>query len=148
MARPKENVPNRFWAKVRKTRGCWIWTGATVRGGYGFFWDGKRNGVAHRYSYRLKYGPIPKGKIACHKCDNPKCVNPDHLFIGTYQDNELDKYAKGRDNNILAQRMAAKTHCKHGHPFDEENTVYWVQPNGKTRRRCRTCRRMEKVRYG
>ena len=136
----------RFWRKVKHGSGCWEWQGAKVRGGYGFFWDGKRNGVAHRYSYELAYGPIPSGKIVCHHCDNPPCVRPDHLFCGTHSDNENDKYAKGRENNILVQRMQAKTHCLRGHPFDAPNTRHQKGKNGRIHRICMACKRDERRR--
>ena len=85
--------------------GCWNWHGAfdgqprdgdNPRGRYGRFVIKKRTMGAHRASYELHCGPAPKGMQACHKCDNPACVNPDHLFLGTHQDNTDDKVAKGR----------------------------------------------------
>lgn len=85
--------------------GCWNWHGAfdgqprdgdNPRGRYGRFVIKKRTMGAHRASYELHRGPAPKGMQACHKCDNPACVNPDHLFLGTHQDNTDDKVAKGR----------------------------------------------------
>jgi hypothetical protein len=91
---------DRFWARVAR-RGpdeCWEWTGG--RGGplpYGRFWPTKhRPMLAHRYSYELHNGPIPPGMMVCHSCDNPPCVNPAHLWLGTGHDNQRDRTAKGR----------------------------------------------------
>jgi len=87
----------RFDAKVDKsTDGCWWWTGCTTRTGYGLFpFRGKLSG-AHRVAYELSVGPIPDKKHVCHKCDNRNCMNPDHLFLGTHQDNMDDKCRKQR----------------------------------------------------
>lgn len=85
-------VEQRFWNKVVKSSNCWKWTGAKFRGGYGNY----RGNCAHRFSYELKNGKIPKGLVACHTCDNPICVNPEHIFIGTHAQNVLDKVRKGR----------------------------------------------------
>ncbi len=86
----------RFWNKVKKEEsGCWNWIGA-LRSGYGIIKiDGKLIST-HRLSYILTNGNIPEGMFICHKCDNPKCVNPDHLFLGTRSDNMIDALNKGR----------------------------------------------------
>ena len=73
--------------------GCWLWIGRVDECDYGHYGGAVR---AHRYSYERAVGPIPKGLHVCHKCDTPSCVNPDHLFLGTAQDNTNDKVAKGR----------------------------------------------------
>lgn len=93
--------PERFWNKVQKTDGCWIWTAATDHNGYGAIMSrGKRPGNcmigAHQGSWLLNRGPIPDGKCVLHACDQPLCVRPDHLWIGTQLDNVRDMIAKGR----------------------------------------------------
>ena len=86
----------RFWAKVAIGDGCWTWTAAITAFGYGVIqWQGKKR-PAHRIAWELTYGPIPAGKWVLHKCDNPPCVRPDHLFLGTVIDNVADMVAKGR----------------------------------------------------
>lgn len=92
----------RFHKRLDKTPGhgrdgtCWIWTAGTTNGGYGVLGvDGGRVRT-HRYAWELEHGPIPEGLQVLHKCDNPPCCRPDHLFLGTDADNVADKVAKGR----------------------------------------------------
>jgi hypothetical protein len=86
----------KLWNHVDKTGDCWLWTGKAIRHGYGAITTrGKSIGV-HRLSYELAYGPIPPGMCVCHKCDVRACVRPDHLFLGTLQDNHDDMVRKGR----------------------------------------------------
>lgn len=88
----------RFWSKVEKTETCWEWTASTSHGGYGFIGIGRKGKVryAHRYSWIIHFGKIPKGLLVLHKCDNPPCVNPNHLFLGTQKDNMIDAVLKKR----------------------------------------------------
>lgn len=98
----KQTTEERFWSKVDRTDiGCWEWKGSKQgRPGmkYGSFSIHGRDVAAHRFSYRLHVGEIPEGMEICHHCDNPGCVRPDHLFLGTRSDNMKDKVKKGRAN--------------------------------------------------
>lgn len=90
------SVEERFWSFVEKSEGCWTWVGMIGTTGYGQFWDGHHLSKAHRFSYRLHKGELPSELHVCHSCDNPLCVNPAHLWLGTDADNLRDMWAKGR----------------------------------------------------
>lgn len=96
----KTSPPQRFWSKVQKTETCWLWRGGVDKDGYGYFQPTPKSKTgAHRFSYQLHTGPIPSGFCVLHNCpegDNPACVNPAHLWLGTHVDNVADKVAKGR----------------------------------------------------
>lgn len=81
---------------VSETSECWNWHGILDKRNYGLFWSGERMMAAHRWSYEHYVGAIPNGLLVCHHCDNPSCVNPKHLFVGTYSDNMQDMLKKGR----------------------------------------------------
>lgn len=91
-------IRQRFWAKVKRGNGCWLWTGAMCRTtGYGSF---KLPGIgmrgAHRIAWMLRHGQVPTGKCVLHRCDNRRCVRPGHLWVGTKKDNSMDMAKKGR----------------------------------------------------
>lgn len=95
-------MKDRFLTKFlpEPNTGCWLWTAAVDGSGYGIFNLGTRKqgkARAHRIAFELFVGPVPKDKQVCHKCDVRSCVNPDHLFVGTSQDNRLDCVSKGRN---------------------------------------------------
>jgi len=149
--KPSETDIKNFWKKVKKTPGCWLWTASLVsKNGYGKFHfklTGKtyRNISAHRASYTINTGPIPDKLFVLHRCDVKHCVRPDHLFLGTQQDNVRDCVSKGRWNP--GRYHAFKTHCPQGHPYSITNThnvnrkIKGVE-TGKTNRRCRTCAKL------
>ena len=120
----------RFWSKVDLSGECWVWTG-TKAGGYGRFYLNRRMMPAHRYSWTETSGPIPDGLMVLHKCDNPSCVRPDHLFLGTQSDNMLDASAKNR----IHRATRTVTHCLRGHELVGDNMR--IRPDGA--KVCRVC---------
>jgi hypothetical protein len=116
----------RFWAKVRKTETCWLWTATLNNQGYGEFGS---LGLAHRFAYELLVGPIPEGLTLDHLCRQPACVRPDHLEPVTHRENV-------RRGEGWSGRNARKTHCPQGHAYDEANTRWY-----HNQRNCRACDR-------
>lgn len=120
-----------FWAKVEKTPGCWVWKGERLSSlphkAYGrFFGGGRLDGrkvqlLAHRVSFELANGPIPPRMDVCHHCDNPPCVRPSHLFLGTRSDNARDMVAKGRRFQPLSRGEA------HGNALLTESAVVEIR---------------------
>jgi hypothetical protein len=91
-----ESSKQRFELCLRITPSCWLWEKGKDADGYGQFYFEGSNQRAHRVSYQLYVGALPSGLCVCHRCDNPSCVNPDHLFLGTIGDNNIDRHKKGR----------------------------------------------------
>lgn len=101
---PTETLAERLWRQVQRGDGCWPFIGARSNKGYGYF---KHDGVArfaHRVAYADANGPIPDGIDVLHRCDNPPCCRPDHLFLGTQADNVADMISKGRDRKAVGSR--------------------------------------------
>lgn len=102
---PKEESERKFWSMTKQSGECLEWRGARVGDGYGQLrWDGKRV-LAHRLAWQNKNGQIPDGLNVLHRCDNPPCVNPAHLFLGTHQENMRDRDAKGRNKSLFGEPM-------------------------------------------
>lgn len=110
----QHKVKVRFWNKVnnRQAGNCWIWDGAVTKAGYGWF-DSQIDNYAHRLSWIMHFGYIPEGMLVCHKCDIKRCVNPDHLYLGTSSDNVKDRYkrfpnsGRGRNYSKLTSQQAS-----------------------------------------
>lgn len=133
------HIAIRFAEHVRKSDGCWTWRGANVRG-YGQMHVAGVTVLATHVSWWLhRKTQVPKGMCVCHSCDNPSCVRPDHLFLGTQAENLADMVSKGR-KFIQPKR----THCKRGHEFTAENT--YVTAKGRTCRECQNAPRRKGIR--
>ena len=104
---PQSTSSRAFWDNVEKTDGCWWWRAGKTSRGYGVFYIQPKQPVyAHRYVYQLVTGVDPGDLHVLHECDNPSCVRPEHLFLGTHQDNMADMYAKGRRTPATGERAS------------------------------------------
>ena len=132
----------RFQAKVVRDDfmpdGCHIWTGGKNNKGYGLVQNNSKMVLASRASHVIFNGEIPHGMQVCHRCDNPPCVNPAHLFLGSHSDNMKDAVAKGRNARV------AKTHCIKGHELAGDNIRTRVDRPGRT---CRACIRIASAKF-
>ena len=125
MSTPKWNPAERFLEKVEKVPGgCWEWRGSKSPNGYGFFWDGRKTVFAHRFSHQMHNGTIPRDLMVMHSCDNPGCVNPEHLTVGTHTDNMEDRGRKGR----------AACGTRHGRSKLSEEQVLAIRGDSRTLR--------------
>ena len=137
----RPSTPADFWARVERGSGCWPFQGArTAPGWHGSVTYHGRRIVAHRLAWTLARGPIPAGLLVLHRCDNPPCCNPDHLYLGTQRENMRDAAAKGR----TGPQLRDWSRCKRGHEMTAANT--YIHP-GHGRRLCRKCIRLRRRRY-
>lgn len=134
----RDSLEQRFWNKVDTSGECWLWTGARYSNGYGRMRCAPEFSYqnAHRVSWFLQHGSWPPRRLyVCHSCDNKLCVRPEHLFLGTSQDNMLD--ASNKNLKIGRPRQTA---CKRGHEMSEQNTyVQIIKGRRSPLRRCRIC---------
>ena len=121
--------------------GCWLWTGAVVKDGYGQVSIGGTFKRAHRVVFEMLGGAIPAGAYLLHRCDVPACVNPAHLYVGTQKRNVADCIERGRFRSGV--HNAAKTHCKRGHELNEANTGHHATGH----RFCKACHVLTVLRY-
>jgi hypothetical protein len=108
--------------------GCTLWLGSSNKEGYGRIGVSGRSELATHAALRVAGREVPRGMLACHTCDNPYCINPDHLYVGTHQDNMRDMVRKRRGT-------LARTHCPQGHPYSGKN----LRINAHGYRTCLTC---------
>jgi hypothetical protein len=139
----------RFWSKVGKgsAASCWEWTGARIPQGYGSLGTRERSQIgAHRISWSIHNGPIPPGMFVLHRCDNPPCVNPAHLFLGTQLDNMRDKLQKGRQGDSTAKTLYRGAEHRLRHPPESlpRGPNHWsaMHPEARPRGEAHGCARL------
>lgn len=126
---------DRFLSKIYLGKNdCWEFSTKKDAYGYPQIRIQKKTYKAHRVAYKFFVRREPGKLCVCHACDNPGCVNPFHLFLGTRLDNNRDMVSKGRDKNNFSYKNRVKTHCKYGHEFTPENTRIYLNS-----RYCREC---------
>lgn len=143
--RTRLNDETRFWLKVERSAGCWLWTATIHRSGYGIFRANGRQVYAHRFAYALHFGSVPDGLEVDHVCHNEddscqggseclhrRCVNPAHLEAVTHREN-------GRRGKSAFGINARKTHCPRDHAYDEANTI--IERGARICRACREAKR-------
>lgn len=131
MAPKVRPVETRIHAFYKKTDSCWEWLGTKDRDGYGKIWHKKKQMRAHRVMFEICVGyELESTEFICHKCDNPSCVRPTHLYLGDATLNNRDSVKRKR------HKESRKTHCIRGHEFTKENTYLW-----RNERHCKECRR-------
>jgi hypothetical protein len=137
MTNPGEDI---FWSKVDKSQDCWLWTGGKDACGYGNAWFNNTNTKAHRISYTLIVGDIPKGLVLDHLCRNPPCVNPQHLEAVTHREN-CRRGIQGRKLEYCLKGL---------HKLTQSNTYKWTDKGGRDHRKCKSCQytrvKLEKLR--
>jgi len=138
-----EKEKNRFLKFISNISesGCIEWNDRGLRRGYGRFYFYGKSIPAHRASYIIWKGVDPGKNLVCHSCDNRRCVNPDHLWLGNQSDNLKDMVSKKRHHE------QKKTHCKNGHEFTEENTYLENRKGRGPSRRCKVCRRSRVMKH-
>lgn len=137
-ARPLAERFNEKWTPEPMS-GCWLWMASVTVDGYGAIASGGKVIRAHRVSWEIHRVQIPQDMCVLHHCDNPPCVNPEHLWIGTHEENVKDMVRKGRAWNPTARAMTARTHCPRGHEFDGRNN--------RGDRFCRRCHNDQSMAY-
>lgn len=155
MEKPYNNIHRSDWDKVRfwsfvevsgqpyiykgkEFIGCWEWTGATQRSGYGTFARGFKYTIVHRIAYILLVGEIPKGLVIDHLCGNRKCCNPEHLEAVTTQENN-------KRCGCCTMPNVRKTHCPSGHEYTPENTRISIKKGKNNHTECRNCRECQRI---
>jgi HNH endonuclease len=125
----RQMTEKRFWSKVQKSEGCWLWLAGTYPNGYGRIGVNRHRVGAHRQAWIYTNGPIPVGRVICHKCDNPPCVNPAHLFLGTMSDNTQDMISK--DRLVIGLRRTGQESCNARLSNEQAGEIRTLYADGK-----------------